>query len=72
MIELSQSNYKEGQKYFNYEINNINNKLSLVKNINKRLESVFNLYLDELDAASENVEIKIKKSSSSSFYKEFK
>ena len=42
MIELSQSNYKEGQKYFNYEINNINNKLSLVKNINNDILSLTN------------------------------
>ena len=54
------------------EVKDIDDSSDLVKNINKRLESVFNLYLDELDAASENVEIKIKKSSSSSFYKEFK
>ena len=42
MMELSQNNYKEGQKYFNYEINNINNKLSLVKNINNDILSLTN------------------------------
>ena len=42
MIELSQNNYQEGQKYFNYEINNINNKLSLVKNINNDIVSLTN------------------------------
>ena len=42
MIELSQNNYQEGQKYFNYEINNINNKLSLVKNINNDILSLTN------------------------------
>ena len=42
MIELSQNNYQEEQKYFNYEINNINNKLSLVKNINNDILSLTN------------------------------
>jgi len=42
MFEISQNNYQEGQKYFNYEINNINNKLSLVKNINNDILSLTN------------------------------
>lgn len=42
MIEISKQNYQEGQKYFNYEINNINNKISLVKNINNDIQSLTN------------------------------
>ena len=41
-IKLSKSNYLEGLKYFNHEINNINNKLSLVKNINNDIHSLSN------------------------------
>lgn len=54
------------------EVENLFDDSSLAKNVERRLNSVFNLYLDELNAASDNVESKFKFSNSSTVYKEFK
>lgn len=54
------------------EVENLDDDVTLIKNIKQRLDSVFNLYLNELDNASDNIESKVKFSKSSTIYKEFK